>query len=149
MQRLGGGRAHFHLYRDQFSSDSQTVWDGRLLKCNEAVNFFVWPSDVWKLRFWTIFKKVWQKMDSWGRRFSQKNFQKIQKKWWKFFSLFLFLLCSIECIMFPRLDLMTQNQFYTRYIVREFVKSRYENDVKIYTNHQKVQKISKKFSIFL
>ena len=149
MQRLGGGRAHFHLYRDQFSSDSQTVWDGRLLKCNEAVNFFVWPSDVWKLRFWTIFKKVWQKMDSWGRRFSQKKLLKNSKKWWKFFSLFLFLLCSIECIMFPRLDLMTQNQFYTRYIVREFVKSRYENDVKIYTNHQKVQKISKKFSIFL
>ena len=138
MQRLGRGRAHFHLWRDQFSSDSQTVWDGRLLKCNEAVNFFVWPSDVWKLRFWTIFKKVWQKMDSWGRRFSQKNFQKIQKKWWNFFSLFLFLLCSIERIMFPRLDLMTQNQFYTRYIVREFVKSRCDNDVIIYKNIEKI-----------
>ena len=75
----------------------------------------------------------------------KKNFQKIQKNDENFFSLFLFLLCSIECIMFPRLDLMTQNQFYTRYIVREFVKSRYENDVKIYTNHQKVQKISKIF----
>ena len=52
----------------------------------------------------------------------------------KIFSLFLFLLCSIECIMFPRLDLMTQNQFYIRYIVREIVKSRYENDVIIYKN---------------
>ena len=57
MQRLGGGRAHFQLYRDQFSSDCQTVWDGSLLECNKAVNFFVSPSDVWKLRFWAIFKK--------------------------------------------------------------------------------------------
>ena len=93
MQRLGRGRAHFHLYRDQFSSDSQTVWDGRLLKCNEAVNFFVWPSDVWKLRFWTIFKKVWQKMDSWGRRFSQKKFSKNSKKMMKFFFfIFVFIM---------------------------------------------------------
>ena len=46
------------------------------------------------------------------------------------FLLFLFLLCSIECIMFPRLDLEIQNQFYTRYIDGKFIKSRYENDVK-------------------
>ena len=75
-------------------------------------------------------------MDSWGRKCSQKKFSKFSKNDENFFSLFLFLLCSIECIMFPRLDLMTQNQFYTRYIVREFVKSRYENDVKIYSATQ-------------
>ena len=93
MQRLGGDRAHFHLYRDQFSSDSQTAWDGRLLKCNEAVNFFVWPSDVWKLRFWTIFKKVWQKMDSWGRRFSpKKTFKKFKKMMKIFFFIFVFIM---------------------------------------------------------
>ena len=68
---------------------------------------------------------------------SKKNFEKIQKNDENFFSLFLFLLCSIECIMFPRLDLMTQNQFYTRYIVKTFVKYRYENDVIIYKNIEK------------
>ena len=144
MQRLGGGRAHFHLYRDQFSSDSQTVWDGSLLKCNEAVNFFVWSSDVWKLRFWTIFKKVWQKMDSWGRRFSQKKFSKNSKKWWKFFSLFLFLLCSIECIVSSRLDTMTIKPFllplYSQ-TARQITFSKWwEKSVKIIKKSKNVEK---------
>ena len=35
-----------------------------------------------------------------------KKFSKKSKKWWKIFSLLLFL-CSIECIVFLRLDTMT------------------------------------------
>ena len=57
MRPLWGGRAHFHLYRDKLPSDYQTVWDGSLLESNEAVNFLIWPLDVWKWRFWAIFKK--------------------------------------------------------------------------------------------
>ena len=45
---------------------------------------------------------------------SKKNFKKFSKKskkWWKIFSLFLFLSCSIECIVLPRLDTMSRNPF--------------------------------------
>ena len=88
----GGGRAHFHPYRDQFSSDCQTVWDGSLLECYKVINFFVWPSDVWKLRFWTIFKKVWQKWTLEVADLVKKIFKKFKKMMKIFFFIFVFIM---------------------------------------------------------
>ena len=106
-----GGRVHFNLHRDQFSSDCQTIWDGSLLGCNKAVNFFVWPSDGWKLKFWTFLKKVWQILSSWGLKIGQIFFWKNRKNDEKFFFELLFVLCSTDCIMFPRLHVILQKPF--------------------------------------
>ena len=138
MRPLGGGHVHFNLYRDQFASDCQTVWDGNLLECNKAVNFFIWPSDAWKLRFWPILKKVWQILDFWCITATLKK--KSRKKWWKFFSFFLFLLCSVDCIMLPRLDIVLENYFSIPYEVSKDIKSDCKVDVKMCRNHPNLVK---------
>ena len=90
MQPLWGGRAHFHLYRDQFSSDCQTVWDDSLLECNTAANFlFLFDHRICEnLDFGQFSKKVWLKMVSGGHRISQKNFKKSKKMMKNFFFIF-------------------------------------------------------------
>ena len=110
MGSLGGGRVHFNLHRDEFSSDCQTVWDGSLLECYKAVNFLF---DHRMVENWN-FGHFWKKFDTFWALGASKLVKKSFEKNWKnrkndeiFFSLFLFLLCSIECIVFPRLDTMT------------------------------------------
>ena len=51
-------------------------------------------------------------MSSWGLKIGQFFFWKNRKNDEKFFSLFLFVLCSTSCIVFPRLDIMLEKPFY-------------------------------------
>ena len=105
MRPLGRGHVHFNLYRDQFASDCQTVWDGNLLECNKALNFFIWPSDAWKLRFWPIFKKS---LADFGLLVHHSHFEKknLEKNDENFFFLFVF-------IMFCWLYHVTQTRYST------------------------------------
>ena len=111
MQRLEGSRAHFHLYRDQCLSDCQTVWDGSLLECNKTSIFLFDHRMCESWDFGQFSKKFDKKWTLEVADLVKKNFQKIQKNDEHFFSLFLFLLCSIECIVLPRFDTMSRNPF--------------------------------------
>ena len=62
-----------------------------------------------------------------------------------FFLYFCFyhVLLNVSC--YPDLIQCPETHFYPHYTVRRFVKLRFENDVKIYKNHQKIKNIEKKF----
>ena len=66
--------------------------------------------------FGRFLKKVWQILDFWCITATLKK--KYRKKWWKFFPFFLLLLCSVDCIMLPRLDIVLENYFSIPYEVK-------------------------------
>ena len=97
MGSLGGGHVHFHLYRNQFVSDWQTVWDGDLTRCNTASNFFIWPLDVSNSRFWPLKKFLQSFLALFTLRVTKKCLKKVQKNRKdveKKVFLNLFLMCS-------------------------------------------------------
>ena len=102
-----GGRVHFNLHRDQFSSDCRTVWDRNLLKCYKAVNFLF---DHRMVENWN-FGHFWKKFDTFWALGASKLVKKKPEKIEKMMKCFFFI---FVCIMFCLLYYVPQTWYKTR-----------------------------------
>ena len=108
--RGGGRHVYVNLHKDQFSSVCQIVSERCSPECHKAVNFlfFHWMLESWNFRH---LKKKFGRFWAVGVSKLVKFFFEKMEKMMKFFSLFLFVLCPTNCIMFPGLGMIFEKYF--------------------------------------
>ena len=113
MGSLGRGSSIFQLAQGSIFIRLPNRLRWELTWVLQSRQFFYLTIGYLKVEILGIFKKSLTNFELLGsQNWSNFFFWKNRKNDEKFFSLFLFVLCSTSCIVFPRLDIMLEKPFY-------------------------------------